>query len=138
MMSFKFVFLFSILLLQVCVCGSVSCLQSSVDVLPEDSRVLSGLRPAQVGASLHQLPHALVGRQLLGRDVLQKQQDQHVLLLVKQTEAAAAHRTDQDRRGRTKVNHERHLKDCINTLDFHMTDRCLYPSSNDSVFKLSP
>lgn len=75
---------------EVCgLCGSVPGLQSSADVLPEDSFVLAGLRPAQVGASLHQLPHAVVRRQLLGRDLLQKQQDQNVLVLVKQAEAAA-------------------------------------------------
>lgn len=68
--------------------GSVPRLQSSAYVLPEDSRVAAGMRPAQVAASLHQLPHAVVRRQLPGRDLLQKQQDQHVLLLVKQTEAA--------------------------------------------------
>lgn len=68
-------------------------LQSSPDVLPEDSRVLAGLRPAQVGAFLYQLPHAVAWRQLPGWDLLQKQQDQHVLLLVKQPEAAAAQDT---------------------------------------------
>ena len=72
--------------------GSVPRLQSSPYVLPEDSCVSTSLRPAQVGASLHQLPHAVVRRQLMSRDVLQKQQDQHVLLLIKQTEAATDHR----------------------------------------------
>lgn len=71
-------------------------LQSSLDVLPEDSGMPAGLRPAQVGASLQHLPHAVVRRQQLGRDLLQKQQDQHVLLLVEQTEAAAAHRTNNE------------------------------------------
>lgn len=68
-------------------------LQSSPDVLPEDSRVLAGLRPAQVAVFLHQLRHAVAWRQLPGWDLLQKQQDQHVLLLVKQPEAAAAQDT---------------------------------------------
>lgn len=73
------------------VSGIVSGLQRSPDVLPEDSLVLARLQPAQVGAFLHQLPHAVIWRQLMGRDVLQKQQDQHVFLLVKQAEAATTH-----------------------------------------------
>ena len=72
--------------------GRLSCLQSSPDVLPKDCRVLSGLRPAQVGAFLHQFPHAVVWRQLMGWDLLQKQQNQHVFPLVKQTETATGQR----------------------------------------------
>lgn len=49
---------------------------------------MSGLWPAQVGASLHQTPHADERSKLLARDFLQKQQDQHILVLVKQTVAA--------------------------------------------------
>ena len=72
---------------------SVRRVQSSAQVLPEQSRVLSSLGPAQVGVSLHQPPHLIVGRQLLGWNVLQEHQDQHVLLFIKQT--VAAHRRPQ-------------------------------------------
>lgn len=52
--------------------------------------MLPGSRPAQVGAPLQQLPHAVVWGQLGPGDVLQKHQDQHVLPLIEQTEAATA------------------------------------------------
>ena len=66
---------------------AVSALQSSVDVLPEESRVAGGLGPAQVGAPPHQLPHAVVRRQLLLWQLFQEEQDQHIFLLIQQTVA---------------------------------------------------
>ena len=62
-------------------------LQSQVELVPEELGVLSSSGPAQVGLPLQQPPHAVVGRQLLGWDLLQEHQDQHVLALVKQAEA---------------------------------------------------
>lgn len=71
----------------------VSTLQSSLHVLPEDSGVMAAsLRPAQVGPLLQELSHAVVRGELVGWDLLQEQQDQNVLLLVKQTEAAGGNR----------------------------------------------
>lgn len=71
----------------------VSTLQSSLNVLPEDSGVTAaGLRPAQVGPPLQELSHAVVRGELVGWDLLQEEQDQNILLLVKQTEAAGGNR----------------------------------------------
>lgn len=71
----------------------VSTLQSSPNILPEESGVAAtGARPAQVGAPLQELPHAVVRGELVGWDLLQEQEDQNVLLLVKQTEAARGDR----------------------------------------------
>lgn len=64
-----------------------SALQSLAEFLPEQLGVLPGPRPAQVGPPLQHLPHAVERRQLKGGNLLQKHQDQHVLLLIKQTEA---------------------------------------------------
>ena len=62
-------------------------LQGLPELLPEQVWVSVSTGPAQVGLSLQEPPHAVVRRQLLHGNVLQEQQDQHVLLLVKQTEA---------------------------------------------------
>lgn len=71
----------------------VSTLQSSLNILPEESGVAAtSLRPAQVGAPLQEPPHAVVRGELVGWDLLQEEQDQNILLLVKQTEAAGADR----------------------------------------------
>lgn len=66
---------------------AVPGLQSHPEFLPEDSSVLPSSGPAQVGRSLHQLSHPVEGGELLVWDLLQKHQDQNVLLLIKQTEA---------------------------------------------------
>lgn len=71
----------------------ISTLQSSPNILPEESGVAAaGARPAQVGAPLQEFPHAVVRGELVGWDLLQEQEDQDVLLLVKQTEAAGGDR----------------------------------------------
>lgn len=62
-------------------------LQSHLEFLPEDPCVLPSSWPAQVGASLHQPPHAVVGWELVVWDLFEKHQDQHILLLIKKTEA---------------------------------------------------
>ena len=62
-------------------------LQGLPELLPEQVWVCVCAGPAQVGLSLQEPPHAVVRRQLLHGNVLQEHQDQHVLLLVKQTEA---------------------------------------------------
>lgn len=62
-------------------------LQSHLEFLPEDPCVLPSSWPAQVGASLHQPPHAVVGWELVVWDLLKKHQDQQILLLIKQKEA---------------------------------------------------
>lgn len=68
---------------------SISRLQSSLNILPEDSSlVAASLRPAQVGLPLQELPHAVVWGELVGRDLLQEQKDQNILLLVEETKAA--------------------------------------------------
>lgn len=55
--------------------------------LPEHFSAFAGTGPTQVRRLLHQLPHAVVRRQQRGGDLLQEHQDQHILLLIKQTEA---------------------------------------------------
>lgn len=62
--------------------------QSLPEFLPEQLGVLHGSLPAEVGLPLQQLPHAVVRRELRGGNVFQKHQDQNVLLLIEQTEAA--------------------------------------------------
>ena len=62
-------------------------LQSSVYVLPEDVSVLASLWPAQISALLHHLPHAVVRGELVVQEVFHEEQDQHILLLIKQAEA---------------------------------------------------
>lgn len=62
------------------------CLQSLPEFLPEQASRPTGSRPAQVSLLLHEFPQAVVRRQLTGRDLLQKHQDQHILLLIEQTE----------------------------------------------------
>lgn len=69
-----------------------SGLQGLAEFLPEQLGVLPGLRPAQVGLPLQQLPYAVVRRQLRGGNVLQEHQDQHVLVLIEQTEAGRRRR----------------------------------------------
>ena len=61
--------------------------QGLPELLPEQVWVCVCAGPAQVGFSLQEPPHTVVRRQLLHGNVLQEHQDQHVLLLVKQTEA---------------------------------------------------
>ena len=61
--------------------------QGLSELLPEQVWVCVCAGPAQVGLSLQEPPHAVVRRKLLHGNVLQEHQDQHVLLLVKQTEA---------------------------------------------------
>ena len=61
--------------------------QGLPELLPEQVWVCVCAGPAQVGLSLQEPPHAVVRRKLLHGNVLQEHQDQHVLLLVKQTEA---------------------------------------------------
>ena len=61
--------------------------QGLLELLPEQVWVCVCAGPAQVGFSLQEPPHTVVRRQLLHGNVLQEHQDQHVLLLVKQTEA---------------------------------------------------
>ena len=56
--------------------------------------MLLSLRPAQVGLPLQQLPYAVVSRQLTGGNILQKLQNQHVLLLIKQAEATQRKQMD--------------------------------------------
>ena len=65
----------------------LSGLQGLPELLPEQVWVCVCAGPAQVGSSLQEPPHAVVRRKLLHWNVLQEHQDQHVLLLVKQTEA---------------------------------------------------
>ena len=61
--------------------------QGLPELLPEQVWVCVSAGPAQVGLTLQEPPHAVVRRQLLHGNVLQEHQGQHVLLLVKQTEA---------------------------------------------------
>ena len=65
----------------------MALLQSSVHVLPEDVCVLAGLWQAQLRAPLHPFPHAAVRRELVVQGVFHEEQDQHILLLIKQAEA---------------------------------------------------
>ena len=70
-------------------CGPLwlALLQSSMYVLPEDVGVLASLWPAQIRALLHHLPHAVVRGELVVQEVFHEEQDQHILLLIKQAEA---------------------------------------------------
>lgn len=73
---------------------SISRLQSSLNILPEDSSMVApSLRPAQVGLPLLELPHAVVGGELVGWELLQEQKDQNILLLIEETKAAGESRS---------------------------------------------
>lgn len=61
--------------------------QGLAEFLPEHLGVPFSSRPAQVGFALQHLLHAVKWRELPGGNVLQKDQDQHVLLLVKEAKA---------------------------------------------------
>ena len=56
-------------------------------VLPEDVGVLAGLWPAQIRALLHHLPHAVVRGELVVQEIFHEEQDQHILILIKEAEA---------------------------------------------------
>lgn len=61
--------------------------QGLAEFLPEHLGVPFSSRPAQVGLALQHLLHAVKWRELPGGNVLQKDQDQHILPFVKEAKA---------------------------------------------------